>query len=949
MRRRLTAIFATVCLAALAAAAPAQGAFGIHDFAIAPVEADGSAATQAGSHPFALETILGANFEEVTLGPEGWLRDFLARTPEGLVGDTTAYLPCTTAQFLEPFGGEASIPNCPPESQVGAAGVALKSNPESTDLDWVAQPIFTVTPPPGVLLRLGFRTITQNTFIDVTLSPDAPYNPIAFQRNTPQVVEVLGAKIQLWGHPADPVHNEQRRGCGPDIDPLTSPADIEDIEFMPTGKTTCKVAENPKPFLTLPTQCEEPLFSSFEARSWEGAIDTGSATTDPLKGCSKLNYKPSIGARPTNQAASSPTGLDFNLEFSDEGLISAKPGATAQSHTEAVEVALPEGMTINPSQAEGLAACSENDLKDETLAAEPGEGCPQASKVGTLAVESPLVSETIDGSLFVAEPHANLADDSLIAVYAVFKNRDLGVIVKQPIRVEPDPKTGQLIATTEEIPQLPFSRFHLHFREGGRSPLVTPPSCDSDPSSPGNNPYVVEALLYPWSGGEPAFATSSFEVTAGPGGGPCPPGGTPPFQPGFEAGSQSNAAGAYSPFTMRLTRRDGDQDLTRFDATLPPGVLARLAGVDRCPDAQIALAKAKTGKAELSSPSCPLNSRIGGVLAGAGVGSQLTYVPGTVYLAGPFAGAPLSAVAIVPAVAGPFDVGTVVYRQALRVNPRTGIVTADGDSSDPLPHILAGIPLVVRDIQVRIDRSAFTLNPTSCDPTATAASLWGGGANPFSLLDNSPVAKEARYQAASCQSLGFKPRLELKLKGGTHRGDNPALRATFRPRPGDANNSRLALRFPRSAFIDQAHFRTICTRVQFVADACPQAAIYGKVRAFTPLLSEPLEGPAYLRSSDNELPDLVFDLHGLIDFEAVVTVDSIKGGLRTIVDGIPDAPITKVVVDMQGGAKGLFVNSTNLCAKTNRAALRLTAHNGKRLEAKPPVQPRCHKKRKRRD
>ena len=391
---------------------------------------------------------------------------------------------------------------------------------------------------------------------------------------------------------------------------------------------------------------------------------------------------------------------------------------------------------------------------------------------------------------------------------------------------------------------------------------------------------------------------------------------------------------------MRLTRRDGDQDLTRFDATLPPGVVAKLAGVDKCSDAQIALAKAKTGLAEIASPSCPLNSRIGGVIGGAGVGSQLTYVHGSIYLAGPFGGAPLSVVAIVPAVAGPFDVGTIVTRQALQVDPRTGEVTADGAHSDPIPHILAGIPLAVRDIQVNVDRSAFTVNPTDCSPFATRAQIFGGGADLFSSVDDSPVGREARYQAANCASLAFKPRLWLKLKGGTHRGGHPRLRALLRPRSQDANIAGTVVRLPSSAFLDQAHIRTICTRVQYTAGAghgaeCPPGAVYGHVRAFSPLLAEPLEGPAFLRSSNHNLPDLVLSLHGLVDFEAVARIDSKHGGIRASFAGVPDVAISKVVVNMRGGKKGLIVNSSDLCAAKHRANVHLDAHNGKQLDHAP--------------
>lgn len=938
--KRLTLICLAACLAVAAlAATPAQASFGLNHFDLTFTNEDGTPATQAGSHPFAMTITFGANLDSQEL-PDGWLRDFFLEQTPGLVGDTTAYPRCPTADFIRI---EKNVPACPLASAVGDTAIAI-FQPDSL----ITEPIYNLTPPPGVLLRLGFHAEVENIVIDVGLSPDPPYNAVATLHNVPQLAYLFGSKTQLWGNPSDPAHDELRGSCGNDLG--LPEGSIEDFEFVPSGGDVCHLeAPISKPFLTLPTYCGEPLLTSYEAFSWGGEEDFGQRETHdaagnpkPFTGCSKLGFKPSITAQPTSRAAQSPTGLDFSLNFADEGLISvgdstdpSGAGGLSQSRIRKGIFTLPEGMTANPSLAEGLEVCTEEDLEEETLAAAPGEGCPQASKIGSIEVESPLVEEPLKGALFIAKPFEN-EFHSLLALYIVVKNPKLGVIVKQPAKVVPDPKTGQLVTIAENIPQTAaFSHFKLHFREGGRSPLVTPPHCGS---------YEATAELIPWSGTAPVPATSSFQIISGPNEGPCPPGGTPPFQPGFEAGSANNAAGAYSPFSMRLTRRDGDQDLTRFDATLPPGVAGKLAGIDKCSDAQIALAKAKTGKAELASPSCPANSKIGTVEGGAGVGSQLTYVPGSLYLAGSFGGAPLSVVGIVPAVAGPFDVGTIVVRQALVINPRTAEVRADGAHSDPIPHILAGIPLVVRDIQVHVDRPNFTYNPTSCDPFATKASIWGGGSNLFSVADDSPVPREAPYQAANCSRLGFKPSLSLKLKGGTRRGDHPKLRSLYTPRSGDANVEGLVVRLPRSAFLDQGHIKTICTRVQFAAKACPAGSVYGHVRAFTPILDEPLEGPIYLRSSSHNLPDLVFDLHGLVDVEAVARIDSKHGGIRFTFTGIPDAPISKVVVNAQGAKKGLIVNSTNLCAAKHHANVGLDAHNGKQLAIKPLMQASCSKR-----
>ncbi len=394
---------------------------------------------------------------------------------------------------------------------------------------------------------------------------------------------------------------------------------------------------------------------------------------------------------------------------------------------------------------------------------------------------------------------------------------------------------------------------------------------------------------------------------------------------------------------MRLTRRDGDQDLTKFSATLPKGVLASLVGVGKCSDAEIAQARGRTGPhggaEELADPSCEPTTKIGTTLAGAGAGAQLTYVPGSLYLAGPYNGAPLSVVSITPGVAGPFDVGTVVVRVALGFDPRTAEAAADGSRSDPIPHILRGIPLAVRDLRVSVDRPNWIFNPSSCDPSSTRARIFGSAANLFDPADDVGVGREVPFRAADCLALGFKPRLALRLKGGTERGRFPSLTATYSTRPNDANLRHLSLLFPRSAFVENAHFRTICTRKDFAAERCPAGSVYGRVVVTTPLLEEALSGPVYLRSSENPLPDAVLDLHGIIDVEVPIRIDSARQRLRATLKDAPDAPVFKAVVRMQGGQKGLFVNSRDLCASKNRAAVSLTAQSRRKLRLNPLVKP----------
>jgi hypothetical protein len=924
MRRALLILTASA-LWAFALAPAAQAALTLEGLDVTFTDKAGNAELRAGAHPHEMTTSLAVKTVTGEAGevPEEEVRNLTVSQIPGFVGSQTTVPTCSAAEFNQ---REEGRPACTDATAVGYAATELEFNviaPEQRE-NYVHSPVYNLAPPPGAAARLGFIALNVPVVIDVTVSDKPPYNLVARVREIPQAVLFYSSRLTLWGVPADESHDSLRGDCIGEVLVVTKD---------PVSLGQCPVQIQKRAFLTMPRACEGPLATVFDAVSWKGSPFSGQALThddgDPpnprgMGECASLPFAADAAAAPTTATAESASGLEFGIEVEDPGLTS--PTGRAQSDIRKVVVRLPEGMTANPSSAEGLEVCSAAALARETLASLPGQGCPDASKLGAIEVRTPLLDRPLGGSLYLAEPYRN-PFGTLLALHMVIKAPELGIIIKQPVKVEPDPRTGQLVSTATELPQLPFSSFTLRFREGARSPLVTPPACGS---------HAVITELTPWSGAAPLTDASSFQILAGAGGGPCPQGGAP-FRPGFEAGTLNNRAGAYSPTQMRLTRTDGDQDLTKFSAVLPRGLVAKLAGTTRCPDAAIAAARTRTAAAEKAAPSCPASSRLGGVLAGAGVGAVLTYVPGSIYLAGPLNGAPLSVAAIVPAQAGPFDVGTVVTRVALRIDPRSAEVTVDGSASDPIPHILAGIPLKVRDIRVSVDRPDFTLNPTSCEPFAFAASLWGGGADPFSVADDSPVSLADRFQAADCASLGFRPRVGLKLTGATKRGGHPGLIGTYRPRAGDANLAGLTVRLPRSAFLEQAHIRTICTRVQFAADNCPKGAVYGTAVAHTPLLEEPLTGPVYLRSSDNKLPDMVASLHGLIDVEAVARIDSVRGGIRATFTGVPDAPITKVVVRMQGQKKGLIVNSTNLCAAKGRARISALAHNAMRSVTGPRV------------
>jgi hypothetical protein len=929
--RRFVLVLVAVLFAAFAAAAPASAAFGLHDFDVTYTGPKGEILSQAGAHPFAMTTSFRVNAQPTPEGgelPDEAVKTAIFTQMPGFVAAPPVVPVCSTADFLTRNDESGiALSSCPDSSAVGVVANQLASK-KGKATAYAA--VYNLEPSPGVAARFGFWAAGIPVTIDGNLSEASPNLIEAEAADISQLVEVVGSKFTLWGVPADPAHDALRGRC-------------IDVNGNSTGNCHVSIAE--VPFITMPRACGGPLLSTYFATSWlfgsttEGEAETHDESGNPqgMSGCGALTFNPHLSAQPTAHSAASPSGMDIDLHLGDEGLTNST--GIAGSDVRKAALTFPEGVTLNPSQAEGLATCSEAQLAKETASSEFGKGCPAESKVGSVEVESPLLpGEVLKGSFFVATPYTN-PFGSLIAVYMTIKDPAKGVGITLAGKVEPDPLTGQLIATFGEspspIPQAPISDFRVHLREGGRSPLITPRLCGD---------YTSKMLLTPTGDpANPVTATSSFHIGSGVGGGPCPPVGTPPFEPGFSAGTLSNGAGTHSPFFMRLTRRDGDQDLTKFSSTLPPGVLASLVGVAKCSDAAIAAARARTGPngghEELASPSCRADSKIGTTLAGAGVGSQLTYVPGSLYRAGPYTGAPLSVVAITPGVAGPFDVGTVVVRVALGFNPETAEAQADGSRSDPIPHILRGIPLAVRDLRVRVDRPDWIFNPTSCAESSTRATIFGSAGNFFDPADDVGVARSARFQAADCLSLPFGPTMSLRLKGGTARGAHPALTATYTARPGHANLRDLSLLFPRSAFVENANFRTICTRKDFATHSCPAGSIYGHVTAHTPLLEEPLSGPVYLRSSDNLLPDAVLALHGIIDVEVPIRIDSFKQRLRATVKNAPDAAVSKVVVQMQGGHKGLFVNSRNLCASKNRAELNLTAQSTKKLKRRPLVEP----------
>jgi hypothetical protein len=931
------AFFATAFLSLASAASAAWGIeaenFGIEAFDGHYADVSGSVFSQAGGHPYEVTTqIVVKNHPDTTPGyvglptPNGQPKDIEVTLPAGFLGNATAAQQCASAELAR---GTVFRPTlCPIGSVVGNANVYY--NGASAFASPIRVPVFNMIPPVGVPARFGFNALGVPIVLDARVKGDGTI--VVGPRNTPQALRMWRADTTFWGMPADPVHDEER--C---------------VQITLPCPSANKAGVTPVAFLTMPTRCTPAgvgIETKLRTDSWfePGVFHQASFHShqpphypEPpgpevgTSGCETVPFTPELDLQPTSFSAESPTGLQVQLDIPTDGLVN--PEGVAQSALKEVKVTMPEGLTINPSQAEGLGVCTTSDLGRESAFSVPGEGCPSSSKVGSVQVETPLLDHPIAGEVYLAEPYENSLG-ALIAIYVVLKDKRAGISIALPGKVEGSEATGRLTATFKDLPQLAFSSFQLRFREGARSSLINPATCGT---------HTTNIEFTPWSDpSNPLKATDTFQIETGVRGGPCPTGGLPPFNPTFQAGTIDNAAGSFSPVVMRLTRDDGEQEMTKFSATLPRGVTGKLAGLTRCPDAAIAAASSKAGKEEIASPSCPASSHIGNIQVGAGAGAALTFVSGKVYLAGPSQGAPLSVAVITPAVAGPFDIGTVVVREALTVDPRTAEVKVDAEKSDPIPHILEGIPLKLRELRILADRPNFIINPTSCEPSATNAFLWGSHFELLNPLDDVPVALSSRFQAADCAALGFKPKLDLRLSGATKRGGFPRFTTTLKARSGDANLERVQVTLPKSTFLEQGHLNNICTRVQFAAEACPKGSVYGQVRAFTPILDEPLEGPVLLRSSDNELPDLVFDLHGLVDVEAVARIDSKEGAIRATVEGIPDAPIDKVLVSMRGGQKSLIVNSRDLCkGRTPRGEVRMRGQNGKPRSFKPKVKAAC--------
>jgi hypothetical protein len=608
----------------------------------------------------------------------------------------------------------------------------------------------------------------------------------------------------------------------------------------------------------------------------------------PLVGCDAVPFEPRFGAT-ISAGALAPTGLTVGLEIPRHAAVGLTPNALVA----ALKVELPRGLALNPSAAAWLTGCSPHAIGLVSAAGiqpprigESAATCPASARLGSAFIKTPLADHQLTGSIYLAAPAEN-PFAARYAIYLVVEDEETGTILKIPARLVAAPGDGRLTAIVPDLPQLPFSEMELSFAGGPRAPLINPSSCGR---------YVAQGTLTPSTAPFAPVATrnAGFTLLSGADGMQCPaPEADRNPRPTFKAGVQVARAGGDSPLVLVLTREDLDQHFGSFDLTLPPGLIADLG-------------------------STPVGAVVGSVEVRSGLGPQPLSLSGTAYLGGPYRGAPYSLEIVVPAKAGPFDLGTIVERVAVDLDPATAQVSL---SSDPLPAILAGVPLEIRSLTVDLDRPGFIRTPTSCEPTAIA------GTATTSLGQSAPISD--RFQVGGCAALPFKPRLSLALSGAVGRGGHPAVRAVYRGDPSGTAASGIAFRLPAGELLDLHHLGKLCPR-DVESGRCPRSSQFGSLRIATPLLDVPLEGSAYLRVPTGRLPGLTAEVRsGGLRFLLRGRVTGRGGRLGVSLESLPDVPLSKAVLKLPGGRRGLVVNSESLCRGKRHAIASFSAHSGK--------------------
>jgi hypothetical protein len=947
---------------------------GKEGFSVAVRTDEGKPSSAAGTHPAEWGMHLGLNQAGGGF-PDGDLRDLRIEAPQGMLLNPTFQgsvasdlVRCSLVDFhtprVSPYETSLSGESCPLYSQVGTIEVHTSLGGGITRRFG----LFNLKAPPGLPAQLGAVPFGSPVVFDTTLVPDSTgrYTLSLEAKDFSQALDVSGIDVNLWGVPWATGHDPERGNCLNEVDPAAyhgvlsrteiiereiNGGKVKEEKFIPA---TCGVGPPgeypPKAFLTLPTECSASLSFTASADSWQQPAKVSATASnlnsidqpEPLSACSSLPFTPlPLGLLNTTKASSA-SGYDFRLTADQEGL--TRPTQPVASAARRVVVHLPQGVTVNPSVGAGLIGCSPAQYAAESAFNGQGNGCPNGSKIGDFFVNTPLFEnvagkEFFDGAIYLAQPRDN-PFGGIVAIYLVAKLPSRGVMIKLAGRIDPDPGDGTITATFEGLPELPYTDLQMNFRSGQRAFLISPPACGE---------AITRTEMTPWSNETTISGTpTSSDITSGVDFGPCPaPGAIPPFSVDAITGGINSNVNSYTPYYVHLIRHDTDQEITSYSLILPKGITGKLAGIPFCPEAAIEASRVNTGVGEETHPSCPAASQVGRTLTGYGVGPALTYASGRVYLAGPYHGAPLSLVTVNSATVGPFDLGTIIIRSAFQVDPHTAQLRIDSSASDLIPHIIDGIPLHLREVRIYMDRYQFTHNPSSCEPSQLESTMTGSGASFENQADDSSVTIARHFQLLNCSTLGFKPKLGIRLRGNPRRGAYPELRATFAARgPQDSNLKRIEVEMPHAEFLAQNHIREVCTRTQFTAKTCPQGSVYGSAVAYTPLLDEPLRGNVYLRSSTSKLPDLVADLYsGAVRIIVEGKIGPTKqGGIDAFFDELPDQPIDRFVMTLRGGKHGLLTNSVNICSAPPFASVSSIAQNNIGAKFNTVLRGTCGKK-----
>jgi hypothetical protein len=850
-RRGLAALLALFGL--LAMAGPAAGARAA-EFEIVPgsftaklLDAEGNPETRAGSHPDRFEIGFALHSEGTTA------RDFVFELPPGFSGSPDAVPACPRELF------EAGKEDCPEQSQVGNFRFTFPEGGE------VEVPAFQLEPAPGELFAIASKGALRGQLKTELRASDFGVTMRASDLAEQALTE---AQMELWGVPAD--HQ--------------------------VGTTIPR-----RPMLTTPTGCG-PLSFTFRTRSWLEGAPWLSATTDasaPLEGCAALAFEPTLALQLSNPVADSPTGLRMELLAPEAGGADELANALVKDAT----VELPEGLTVSPSGAAGLTACSDAQLDLESS----GEAhCPPTSRVGTVEIASGVLKDPLNGTVYLGEERPS----ERIRFFVVAPGP--GVVVKFAGALHADPATGRFSATLADIPQLSFRRISLSFDGGSGALLASPLGC---------GPAVASGKFVPYGGGATVESRSSVTIAAKIPGTRCP--GPAPFAPRLLMHSSRTGIGRATSLSVRLLRQDGEAAARRFTLMLPAGLGAAFGSVQACADADVA------------AGTCPLASRIGGLLADVGSGSNPATLRGDTYLTGPDKRGPFGLLLQLHATIGPLDLGTVSFRASATVSGRDGRVIV---STDKLPEQIEGVPIRFQAIELSMDRPGLIHNPTSCRPAPIDATIESSSGTVTTVVSPLPLS--------GCHRLGFRPRFHIALEGrrAARRHNNPGLLIAAHLRPGDTGLRAMQMTLPRGLGFDLGGLKAICSRPDAALGACPADAQVGTAAVRTSLLSKPLKGGVYIvQPEGNGLPELGVSLAAMgVHAEISGRTENRDGRFVTKLVGLPDMLFSTFTMRLDTGSDGVFSLGSDPCKRGRPLQLASTllaiGQDGSRRKLRVPIE-----------